>query len=171
MGVKHISHAYMVDIFQLFMLIFIVNLVLDASRCGLTVPSGKVFWYIPWPLNGKPVWGSMQITKKLFPHNPKLPKDLSISNVVTVNRCSARYPWRPNEGIMPSDRRWWWSRHRWPQGCRRTWCNDSDATRAAPPRTHTRTVIMMTSQISDPAEIAVADGVGLNLETPQHDDM
>jgi hypothetical protein len=32
-------------------------------------------------------------------------------------------------------------------------------------------VIMMTSQISDPAEIAVVDGVGLNLETPQHDDM
>jgi hypothetical protein len=41
MEVKHISHAYMADVFQLFMLIFYVILVLDASRRGPTMTGGK----------------------------------------------------------------------------------------------------------------------------------
>jgi hypothetical protein len=32
--------------------------------------------------------------------NPEFPKDLSISNVVTVNRSLDTYPRRPNAGIM-----------------------------------------------------------------------
>jgi hypothetical protein len=45
-------------------------------------------------------WGSVQITKIYWLHNPELPKDLSTSNVVTVNRSSEMYPRRPNAGIM-----------------------------------------------------------------------
>jgi hypothetical protein len=58
--VKHISHAYIMDIFQLYVDLHVI-LVLDASRCGLIMPSGKWFcmygisWYKPWPLNGKHV--------------------------------------------------------------------------------------------------------------------
>jgi hypothetical protein len=37
-------------------------------------------------------WGLMQIIKKLFLRNPKLPKDLSISNAVMVNISSMTYP-------------------------------------------------------------------------------
>jgi hypothetical protein len=86
----------------------------------------------------------MQITNFLFLCNPELPKDLSINNSITVNWCSAIYPWRPNAGITPLHMSWWWSRCSRPQGRWRTWCNDSGATRAALPRTHTHTVIMMT---------------------------
>jgi hypothetical protein len=40
---------------------------------------------------------------------------------------------------------------------------------AAPPRTHTRTVIMMSSRIPDPAKIAEVDGFRPILETPHND--
>jgi hypothetical protein len=39
-GVKHISHPYMVDIYQLYVDLRVI-LVLDTSRCELTMASGK----------------------------------------------------------------------------------------------------------------------------------
>jgi hypothetical protein len=110
----------------------------------------------------------VQITKKLFLCNPELPKDLSISNAVTVNRCSTTYPWRPNAGITPLHRRWWWSQCSRPQGHCRTWCKVSGATQTSPPRTCTCTMITMTPGISDLAEIAKVDGFWPNPGTPQH---
>jgi hypothetical protein len=47
-----------------------------------------------------PLLGFDANNKNLFLHNPKFPKDLSTSNVVTVNRSSEMYPRRPNTGIM-----------------------------------------------------------------------
>jgi hypothetical protein len=101
----------------------------------------------------------MQITIFLFLRNPELPKDLSISNIVTVNWCSTSNPWRPNVGLTLSHERCRWSRCSRPQGRCRTCCNDSGATHVAPLRTHTRMMIMMTSRISDLAKISKVDGL------------
>jgi hypothetical protein len=46
-----------------------------------------------------PLLGFDANNKNVFLHNPKLPKDLSTSNVVTVNSSSETYPRRPNTGI------------------------------------------------------------------------
>jgi hypothetical protein len=61
-------------------------------------------------------WGLVQITKIYWLCNPKLPKDLSNSNAITVNRSSDMYPHRPNEGIMLPHKRWRWRRRSRPQG-------------------------------------------------------
>jgi hypothetical protein len=58
----------------------------------------------------------MQITKKLFLRNPKLPKDLSTSNVVTVNRSSMTYPCSPNVTITLPHKCWRWRWRSRPQG-------------------------------------------------------
>jgi hypothetical protein len=60
-------------------------------------------------------WDLVQITKKLCATQPWFPKDLSISNDVTVG-VSHMYPRRPNTGIMLPHKRWRWSRRSRPQG-------------------------------------------------------
>jgi hypothetical protein len=46
-----------------------------------------------------PLLGFDANNKKIILRNPELPKDLSNSNAVMVNRSSETYPRRPNTGI------------------------------------------------------------------------
>jgi hypothetical protein len=61
-------------------------------------------------------WGSLQITKKLFPTEPRIAEIYLSSSAVTINRDSDTYPHRPIAGITPLHMCWWWSRHSRPQG-------------------------------------------------------
>jgi hypothetical protein len=105
----------------------------------------------------------MLITKNYYLRNPELPKIyLSTSNAVTIKPVT--YLTEHVQGLHS-----------------RTSIADLKVTKkelgavtlvpqvAAPPRTHTRTVIKTTPKIFDPAKMAEVDGFGPDPETPQHD--
>jgi hypothetical protein len=63
-----------------------------------------------------PCWGLVQITKNLFPTEPRIAQIYLSSNAVTINWRSVTYPRRPIMGIMLPHKRWRWRRRSRPQG-------------------------------------------------------
>jgi hypothetical protein len=113
----------------------------------------------------------MQIIIKNLTTKPKIPT-LSTSNAVTVNWCFGDIPLMTERGdYAPAQAMMMKPMYQTSRSLKnlaqRLWYRN----RAAPPCTHTRTVIKTTPGIFVPAEIAEVDSFGQYLETPQHDDV